>query len=381
MADAKVESVGPAIAGTSNKTQTRSFTWKFWVLVITIVVVAISPLIPCLWGWKMGWLGTGFGDWSMAAHGGIMPGSIVYHQKLPQYSVGDIVSFEYNGNDDPTQNGPSLKLVVAKNSDGSYCVKGMNYVNSFAPCDVSPRDIYGKVVWHHSYLPESYWRWLTMGWTLNYDEIDARWHAIFSFQTIRNIFNKAGWFRNWIEFNYAKSDVSWDAKRSSALILTANELRFATPQAPQGAMATWSPDKGDRILVNNKSFILPQSCRLIVWAPQGSWGIYPDEEGKMYKIDLVAHRLNPRVQPLGISGGRAVISPQGRIAYLNTGRLMVYQKGRSVDVLRTMKLNRMVLPWINPMAWDGETLVFKAWKLGAQGSSRTYRYRTSRKRP
>jgi len=220
-----------AAKGTKPKAAKRSFTWKFWVKVTVIIAVALSPLIPTLWGWQLGWIGTSHGSWSMAAHNGIMPGSIVYKKSLSEYAVGDKISFEYKGSADPTENGPSLKLVVAKNSDGMYRVKGMNDLNSTPPCNVKPEDIDGKVVWSQSFLPESYWRWLSMGWSLNSDEISERWHAIFSLRTVGRALTKEGRYRNWVSIQFPPRAVMWSEHKKWLAVSNADGVKiYRQPQ-------------------------------------------------------------------------------------------------------------------------------------------------------
>jgi len=168
-----------------------------WPVYITLAILLIwyGPYFIAGYGW--GYIGTGHASWSMANEGGIMPGSFTLHKAYPTYEVGDDVSFDYRGSKEPSENGKSIKRVIAINPGGTYRVEGLNYLNTIPPYDVPEKDIIGKIVWRHSFLPTSYWRWLSMGWALEQEEIAERYQMIFSAETAVGIFTAQGRLRNW----------------------------------------------------------------------------------------------------------------------------------------------------------------------------------------
>ena len=177
-----------------------------WVVLATIIL-ATPVFLPRLWGWEFGWVASGVGGWSMAAESGIMPLSITYHQKKASYGIGDIVSFDYQGNPDPSQNGKSVKRVGAINVDGSFRVAGLNKLCSVPPWNAPSSSIYGKVVFHRSLLPVAYWRWLSMGWSISIDDITKREKFVFSPKVLLNLASNAGRIENWKHLSFAPSSV------------------------------------------------------------------------------------------------------------------------------------------------------------------------------
>ena len=158
-------------------------------------------LAPNLFGAGWGFVGTGEGGWSMANEGGIMPLSRTYHQAQSSYEVGDIVSFDYQGSADPSQNGRSIKRITSVNADGSYTVEGLNDHNSVVPWNAPPESIYGKIVYNDSPVPVSYWRWLSVDWSLKAEQIRKRIPAIVSFRTLKNMMSENGRLENRLQWN------------------------------------------------------------------------------------------------------------------------------------------------------------------------------------
>jgi hypothetical protein len=180
-----------------------------WPIVATLIILAVV-FVPALWGWQFHRTATGNGSWSMANEGGVMPMSAYYTAKSATYSVGDIVSFEYRAGATAQDNGPSIKQITSVHPDGSYTVAGLNELCSVPPCNVPPSDIRGKIVAGPvSLMPTAYWRWLSMGWTLNVDEIALRSERIFSMETLRDAFSEGGRFRNGVKLTYPPTGIRW----------------------------------------------------------------------------------------------------------------------------------------------------------------------------
>lgn len=171
-----------------------------WPVVLAVLLLAVA-VVPQLWGWQFHWLSTGHGSWSMAAEGGVMPLSMYYIAQSDRYSIGDIVSFEYTGSLDQSQNGPSIKQVVAVTGD-VVRVAGLNGQNSVPPCDVLLQDIRGRIVARWSLVPVAYWRWLSMDWQLTTDDIATREKRIFSLQTVTNACTSSGRLSNWVAISF-----------------------------------------------------------------------------------------------------------------------------------------------------------------------------------
>jgi len=178
----------------------------FAIAAAIALLVWYGPYFLGGYGW--GYIGTGHASWSMSSDDGIMPGSLTLHKAYPTYEVGDDVSFNYRGSKEPSENGKSVKRVVAINPDGTYRVEGLSSLNTIPPYDVPEKDIIGKIVFHNSFLPESYWRWLSMGWTLEQEEIAERYHRIFSVETIAGVFTAQGRFRNKVALFWPPSEVA-----------------------------------------------------------------------------------------------------------------------------------------------------------------------------
>lgn len=180
-----------------------------WPVYITLAILLIwyGPYFIAGYGW--GYIGTGHASWSMAEDEGIMPGSLTIHRALSSYQEGDDVCFIYKGSDDDSENGKSVKRITAINPDSSYRVEGLNPLNTIPPCNVPPGDIVGKIVWHHSFLPTRYWRWLSMGWSLEQEEIAERYQMVFSIQTVVGVFTKKQ-FRNGVILQKSPSEYHLD---------------------------------------------------------------------------------------------------------------------------------------------------------------------------
>lgn len=182
-----------------------------WVALGAIILVT-PAFLPRIWGWEFGWVGGGFGGWSMANEGGIMPLSVTYQQRQASYKVGDFVVFDYQGGSDETQNGRSVKCVTSVNADGSYAVAGLNSHNSVAPYNAHPESIYGKVMFHRSLMPVAYWRWLSMEWQLNATEIHKRWASVIAYPV--RAFSSKGRTTNVVNLRFSPSVfTSWSGER------------------------------------------------------------------------------------------------------------------------------------------------------------------------
>jgi hypothetical protein len=180
-----------------------------WPIVATLIILAVV-FVPALWGWNFHCTATGNGSWSMANEGGVMPMSAYYTAKRAAYSVGDIVSFEYRNGATAQDNGPSIKRVTSVHPDGSYAVAGLNELCSVPPCNVPSTDIRGRIIAGPvSLMPTAYWRWLSMGWTLDVDEIALRSERIFSVETLRNAFTEGGRWRNGTMLSTPPHDVCY----------------------------------------------------------------------------------------------------------------------------------------------------------------------------
>jgi len=228
-----------------------AWVWKMtrWPILIFMIGMTVAYL-PRVWGWRFHWIGTGHGSWSMASEsGGVMPLSPYYTKKFPRYSVGDKISFEYKGNRDPRENGPSIKLVVAVNPDSSYRVAGMNLLNSLPPCNVHPKDIEGKIVAQLSPLPKAYWRWLSLGWSLTSDQIGMRGKRIFSLPTLVGVFTPEGRLRNWKVLRFAPGAVVDGGKgeyvvaeKTTKSFVVYRDRRLITPKPIWGESPGWEQD-------------------------------------------------------------------------------------------------------------------------------------------
>lgn len=185
--------------------------WKMtrWPLAAFVLIMAVV-FLPRLWGWKFHCLGTGSGSWSMASDdsGALMPLSVYYVAKQDSYRVGDVVSFDYKGNGDPSQNGPSVKLIESV-KDGTFRFRGLNEHCSVQPGSANTQSINGKVVTKISLLPRCYWRWLSLDWSLTTDQLVVREQRIFSLQTVTNVFTREGRLKNWVEISYPPGSIKW----------------------------------------------------------------------------------------------------------------------------------------------------------------------------
>lgn len=175
-----------------------------------IIVIAIVALVPKLWGRDIKWTGTGQGSWSMAREGGVMPCSLFYVSRTNEYHEGDIVSFWYSSRF-ATSDESSIKRIVWVKADGTLICRGDNTKNSDSGEYIVPRNkVRGKVIGSRiSAMPTTYWRWLSMGWTLQTEEIAERERKLFSVATLTSVFTASGRVRNWVEFNYAPHLVNW----------------------------------------------------------------------------------------------------------------------------------------------------------------------------
>lgn len=173
-----------------------------WAIIYFLIVVIFLIYFPKMWGCNFHWIGYGQGSWSMAGSGGVMPGSFYYIAPSSVYERGDVISFLYDHSADPSQNGLSIKRVVGRNSDGSYRVRGDNHSNSVPPCDVDVRKIEGKIVYGPICpLPQVFFRWLSMDWQLEQQEISKRFSLIFSLRTLVNALTVEGRSHNGIVFS------------------------------------------------------------------------------------------------------------------------------------------------------------------------------------
>lgn len=173
---------------------------KWFVIAASLALVFwYGPYFTLGYGW--GFVTTGHGGWSMASDDGIMPGSLTLHKAYASYEVGDDISFDYRGSNDPAENGRSVKRILAVNSDGTYRVGGTNELNSIMPVDIAPKEIYGKIVWHRSFLPESYWRWMSRGWSLKIEEVTDRFWMVFSIRTVCRLCSAEGRYWNSVQWS------------------------------------------------------------------------------------------------------------------------------------------------------------------------------------
>jgi len=182
---------------------------RWFAIAATVTLVFwYGPYFTLGYGW--GYVTTGHGGWSMASDDGIMPGSLTLHKAYPRYEVGDDISFDYQGSNEPAENGRSIKRILAVNP-GNYRVGGTNELNSIMPVDIAPGEIYGKIMWHHSFLPKAYWRWMSRHWSLDDEDIAIRYHRIFSVTTALNGLTPGGRWRNGIAFRHTPEEYRFDS--------------------------------------------------------------------------------------------------------------------------------------------------------------------------
>jgi hypothetical protein len=199
----------PAIPAGTAVTARKHVTPKWvdgllFLVLIAFFLLACFTYIPMLWGWspRTTWLGQG--SWSMAKEGGVMPCSLFHIARSESYQPGDIISFWYK---DPARPGTpeesTIKRVVSVRADGTLVCRGDNQPNSDREEYNVPRDkVRGRVVgWRLSLIPVAYWRWLSMGWTLQADEIALRTKRAFSIATAINILTSDGRWRNRVELS------------------------------------------------------------------------------------------------------------------------------------------------------------------------------------
>lgn len=242
---------------------TFSFSWKrTWrVLRWPLLVVGVTILLVCLpmlRGWSPRWVGTGQGSWSMAKEGGVMPFSLIYVARADSYQEGDIVSFWYLDTARPASTEESaIKRVVSVEADGTLVCRGDNQPNSDHGEYVVPRDkVRGKVVGPRLSLSTVFWRWLSMGWSLQADEIAQRGERIFSLKTITGLFSEEGRWRNGMEMSHAPSMLRWIGNRllvteeGRITVYRAGKqllvLRGEPAESEDGSFAFTPPDDGGR---------------------------------------------------------------------------------------------------------------------------------------
>lgn len=206
-----------------------SWVWRAvrWPVLLAILLLAVV-FVPRVWGWQFRWLATGYGSWSMASDGGVMPLSMYYVAKTDEYSVGDVVSFEYTGSQDQSQNGPSIKQVVAVAGD-TCRVAGLNGANSVPPCDVPAEAIHGRIVARWSPVPVEYWRWLSDGWQLSTDKIADREERIFSLQTVANVLTSSGRLANWAAFSFPPDAIRYVAEERAVVETGGRVVVYSAP--------------------------------------------------------------------------------------------------------------------------------------------------------
>jgi len=215
-------------------TKARQFSTPKWVDAIIFAMVAFAwngfliGVVPMAWGWNFHCLTTGRGAWSMASddRAALMPLSVYYTARQSSYKAGDVVSFDYQENADPTENGPTVKL--AESVDGStFRFRPLNLKCSNAAGTAGVGSIKGKVVVKQSLLPRGYWRWLSLGWTLTVDQMSTRERRVFSCETVASLFSRRGWLRNRVAFRYPPSALK--ARWGCGYVLESDAVRVVVP--------------------------------------------------------------------------------------------------------------------------------------------------------
>jgi len=173
----------------------------------TVILLAVV-FIPMLWGWRFAYTSSSQGYWSMASEDGVPPCSFFYIARAEQYQTGDVVSFWYY--DDPSDPVKSaIKRIVAVKTDGTLVCRGDNAINSdreafVVPCDMTRGKIVAGPV---SLLPTASWRWLSMNWTLQAEEMAERERNIFSLRHILQAVFPGGRWRMWLFANLPPSQI------------------------------------------------------------------------------------------------------------------------------------------------------------------------------
>ncbi|MCX6809462.1 MAG: hypothetical protein NTZ65_01800 [Candidatus Berkelbacteria bacterium] len=206
--------------------ETKKHVTPKWVDVAVIAILALLMLqmiaifLPVLWGVKWHNIGCDAKSWSMATPGGVMPLSQYWIKKAPAYLPGDIVSFQYNAGGTADENGGSVKVVDAT-AQGWVHVHGMNIANTVVPCWVQIGDVNGKIVaGPFSLMPTPFWRWLTMNWSLQYEDIRQRFDSLLK-APIRCLTSR-GRFRNWVGFTYSPRNTAWSVDGRFAAVSEAS---------------------------------------------------------------------------------------------------------------------------------------------------------------
>lgn len=255
-----------------------------YCIIALLVAQVLLIVIPTVWGWQWHNIGYDNKSWSMCAPGGVMPLSQYWIAEAKQYCPGDIVSFEYRGGSNASENGPSIKVVDRVAANWVH-VHGMNSVNSIPPCWVPLSDVNGKIVFGpFSLLPNCFWRWATNGWTLKYEDIASRLNSMMH---IYRVFYKQGRLKMMADvlgphqvWNKEKSCVAINSGDSFQLLSIRGESIFSRGRCVRL--------QGNKALVVASDPLYPADEK--VWligfdgsrVPANSWGIPQNEIKVVY---------------------------------------------------------------------------------------------------
>lgn len=199
--------------------------WGLWLLYMTQVPTRVN-------GWKLNCLAGLHGSMSMATeNSGYLPYQFYYTKAAPKYLPGDDISF-YNRDKDPENQGMTLKR-LSYEQDGVYHLYGLSKACSGGKYTCHFGDIEGKVVsgpYPLLPIPKAYWRWLTLNWTLNYDDIDKRFHSLV-LSPVR-VCSKVGRLKNKVCLKYPSSMCCWNTSQTQVVINDGDhhQLNFAGPE-------------------------------------------------------------------------------------------------------------------------------------------------------